>query len=293
MNGSASIRELLRECPALRVLDHPKLRSAASRMVRGGQLIAPLPGIVTLPHRASDLECLAAAIRLWRPDAAITGVAAARLTYLPGPWVAPIEVLSLPARVATTLVKVVGGVPKPEWVLETAACRVTHPAFTAAWLADRDNGSAIDEGLRSRAFTLSDLSAAMESLGQRPGNQVRRRVIHESRSNPWSAPERRAHAILHRHRVKGWKANYRVLVRGCTYFLDIAFPELRVAFEIDGWLFHHTPEQTLRDATRNSHLTLADWWVFRLGPGEVDDEWEFIAYINECLRVRRAAWAGR
>jgi very-short-patch-repair endonuclease len=50
------------------------------------------------------------------------------------------------------------------------------------------------------------------------------------------------------------------LTSGQAYVLDLAFPELRFALEVDGWAFHSTPDRFVRDRARKRAL-VADGWV--------------------------------
>jgi very-short-patch-repair endonuclease len=45
--------------------------------------------------------------------------------------------------------------------------------------------------------------------------------------------------------------------------VDIAFPRLRIAIEVDGWAFHHSQDRFQRDRTRQNHLVTLGWTVLR------------------------------
>lgn len=47
------------------------------------------------------------------------------------------------------------------------------------------------------------------------------------------------------------------------YRLDFAYPELRLAIEVDGWSAHFTPEKLRSDNRRTNALTRAGWTVLR------------------------------
>jgi very-short-patch-repair endonuclease len=50
------------------------------------------------------------------------------------------------------------------------------------------------------------------------------------------------------------------LTGGQEFFLDLAFPEVRFALEVDGWAFHSTRDRFVRDRARKRAL-VADGWV--------------------------------
>jgi len=72
----------------------------------------------------------------------------------------------------------------------------------------------------------------------RSGNGKRRRLLLESRREPWSRVEREAHALLVDEGITGWVANYPIWRFGVPYCIDVAFPDAMLAIEIDGWEFH-------------------------------------------------------
>lgn len=59
--------------------------------------------------------------------------------------------------------------------------------------------------------------------------------------------------------LTGWKANHPV----CGYVVDVAFPDQRLAIEVDGWAFHSDQATFQRDRTRQNRLSLNGWTVLR------------------------------
>lgn len=194
-----------------------------------------------MPERADDLAARLQAVGLWQPDAVITGSAAARLTFWPTLTVNEIEVAwhghSPQAPGYTFSQRRIA----PEHVVETGGARITTPALTAVDLCGSLGGDPIDTLLRSRMARIPDLWTALEEHRHRRGNHARRRLLIESRDEPWSAAERESHHLLHVHRIGGWTANYPVLIRGQRYFIDVAFVSARLAIEIDGRLHEDDP----------------------------------------------------
>jgi hypothetical protein len=51
--------------------------------------------------------------------------------------------------------------------------------------------------------------------------------------------------------------------------VDLAYPDLRLAIEIDGFRWHSSPERKRRDEQRQNRLVLAGWTVLRFSASEV------------------------
>lgn len=154
-------------------------------------------------------------------------------------------------RVPTDLVQRVGPV------------RVTTPALTALELASWDFTDPIDVALHSRQVTLASMYAALRATPQRAGNVDRRRVLLDSRAEPWSHAEREAHRLFRAHGITGWVANREVVVSGATYFLDMGFDRERSAVEIDGRRYHCEPDVFETDRARQNALVLDGWLILR------------------------------
>lgn len=48
---------------------------------------------------------------------------------------------------------------------------------------------------------------------------------------------------------------------GGLYRLDFAYPAIRFAIEVDGYTWHHSPEQVARDQTRRNRLRSQGWTI--------------------------------
>lgn len=53
--------------------------------------------------------------------------------------------------------------------------------------------------------------------------------------------------------------------------VDLAYPEQRIAIEVDGFRWHSSPEDKRRDEERQNALVLADWTVLRFSADDVRD----------------------
>ena len=83
--------------------------------------------------------------------------------------------------------------------------------------------------------------------------------------------------------ITGWKANYPV----GPYKIDVAFPELKIAIETDGWAFHSDPDAFRRDRKRQNYLILQGWRVLRF-------TWlDLVEYPQRVIAEIRAAISAR
>lgn len=124
-------------------------------------------------------------------------------------------------------------------------------------------GQAIDEALRRRAVTLTSLHHGLDLTPGRPGNDLRRVLLHDSRENPWSEFEREAHQLLRSEHLRGWRGNHFVRVGSQIFYPDVAFPGVKLCLEFDGQAFHRTLAELTRDARRQNALVLSGWTVLR------------------------------
>jgi very-short-patch-repair endonuclease len=243
--------------------DHPALANTVAWLVRQGKLVPVLPGIYAPPELARNVDLLMRAVSLRHPDAVVLGAAAARASFWPD---APLRTIDVAA--STRLARRQGyafsrrHIPA-ELVVERAGLRYTAPALTAIDLATFECADAIDIALRTRAATLGGMYEALRLTPNRAGNLQRLELLIDSRNEPWSAAERVAHRILRAAGLTGWKTNFPVFLEGRLYYIDIAFPHLRLAIEIDGRLHEEDEDLFESDRWRQNALVADGWRVLR------------------------------
>ena len=95
-----------------------------------------------------------------------------------------------------------------------------------------------------------------------------RDVLGEGRTD--SVLERRMRRLLRAHGFRPAPGVYPLVVKGrLVAMLDVAFPERRVAIEVDGFAHHATPEQLRADHARQNRIVAAGWTVLRIGQQEL------------------------
>lgn len=211
-----------------------------------------------------------AAVAHWDADAVILGAGAAKLTFWPDLRVGAVEV-SAPSRKAAAPGYLISRRRiDPDLVTDRPGLRCTIPALTALDLTVTHGGDPIDTVLRTRQATLPELRRVFSATGNRRGNLDRRQLLLDSRGEPWSFAERRAHRLLREAGISGWRANFPLRLPGLTYFLDIAFEALRLALEIDGRTYHG-PDTFDRERLRQNDIVLDGWRVLRFSADLVID----------------------
>jgi very-short-patch-repair endonuclease len=145
-------------------------------------------------------------------------------------------------------------------IFEARGLRVTGLALTVLEAsARRGGGPKIMDSALQRRVGLADLQRAHIRNRGRQGATAARRMLEAAAGGARSEAERLVIQLLRGARLGGWHANYRV----GAYLVDIAFPEQRVAIEIDGWAFHSDQEAFQKDRSRQNWLALHGWQVLR------------------------------
>jgi len=242
---------------------HPELADSLAYLVRRGRLRTLLPGVYAEAALAEvPLTRMRAAVA-WDANAVLTGTAAAHLTFWGDLQVGTVS-LAVRARRNPQPGFAFGkrNIP-PELIPRQHGLRCTVPALTAMDLCTTHGGNAIDAAPRSRSTTLSELHEALRLTPERRGNDERRRLLLDSRDDPWSPAEREAHRLFRAAGISGWVGNYPLPLLGVVYYLDIAFPAVQLAVEIDGRAYHSDAAAFERDRWRQNDLVLAGWRVLR------------------------------
>lgn len=264
--------------------DRPELSGAIDWLIRRGKLSAVLPGIYSMTEWRHEALIRMRASLLRHLDGVLIGTAAARVSYWPDAPLDRIEV-AVPHKVrAQPGFTFRQRVLSPSLVMERNGLRFTNPAPTALDLASEGCADGIDVALRTRTATLEGMHDALTSTANRSGNRLRLKLLLDSRHEPWSAAERRAHRLLRGSNITGWKGNLAVTVQDRLYYLDVGFRRIRLAPEIDGRIHHKDPDLFESDRIRQNALILNGWRVLRFTWRMLDER---PSYFIE--QVRRAA----
>lgn len=265
----ADIAAVLAERGVICPRHYPHLANRIEYAVATGRLATVLRGAYAEPTFASSAEARVAAATALFPNATFVRETAAHLTWWPELRLETVQVAG-PRPIRSKGFRFERRTIDAELRTWDGARFVTCPALTVLDLTDSLGGAAIDEALRRRATSLPELWNALALTRDRPGNGERARLLRESRDLPWSELERRAHVLLRSVHAKGWVTNHEVVAGGRRYYLDAAFPHVKLDLEFDGWAYHRSHESFIADRARDVDLTLAGWTVLRFTASTLD-----------------------
>ncbi|SER74666.1 Very-short-patch-repair endonuclease [Propionibacterium cyclohexanicum] len=261
----------------------PALRSAITRAAAAGELETIMPGVYVEAGASGDWRRRALAACVRHPDATVTGRAAAALSFWPGCQVGDVEVSRRTRTVETRGFSWLRRVVPSEWVVDRGGLRFAHPSWAAVELCSTMGGEPLDEALRA-GVKLDDLWEAHRHMGGRRGAPVRELLLRDSRDEPWSEGERACHHLLRSHHIIGWRTNVRV----DGYYIDVAWKELKVGLEIDGYRFHSDRAAFEADRIRDQRLQARGWIIMHVTWRQcVESPEETVQLLKRVLRARR------
>lgn len=143
----------------------------------------------------------------------------------------------------------------------------------------------IDAAKQSRLVKQDDLRRAHRRHPGCWGSATMATLLTRTGDGAHSELERLAVGALRRAGITGFHPNLTVrLAGGSTAEIDIAFPERRLAIELDGFAFHSRPAAFRRDLRRLNALMAAGWTVRRFTWDDLLGDAEgFIAVVLELL----------
>jgi very-short-patch-repair endonuclease len=181
--------------------------------------------------------------------------------------------------------------PEDRVVVDGVAVTKKAPAVLAA-VATLDTAAGarlMDHVLQRGTVELEALRRAHRRTTGRHGATRCAELLRLAAGGARSQAERLAHQALTGAAITGWCADRPVWLPGYGQaLLDLAFDELRVLVEIDGWAYHRDLRSFLRDADRQNALVLQGWVVIRTNWYELTENvGQFLAHVLEALTDRR------
>lgn len=284
------IQAMLAKDGVIALRDHPHLIGSIRWLVRRGDLQTVLPGVYAPRDAAGTFDTRVRAVMAWDSDAVLTAETAARVSFWRNIRVPIVRCALKHHRQPQRGFQFSRRQVPAELVVSRTGLRYSSPALTALDLCDVLGGDAIDEALRTRATTLEHLHRALELTSGRIGNAERRRLLLDSKDEPWSASERQFHRLLRAAGITAWKANRPFMLGGSLFFIDVAFRHVKLAIEIDGRLYHTESEAFENDRWRQNLLVLNGWCVLRFTSVMLEERPEEVtAMVREALRMLGAA----
>ncbi|MEJ2890186.1 endonuclease domain-containing protein [Actinomycetospora aeridis] len=138
--------------------------------------------------------------------------------------------------------------------------RVPLTVLDAAVALRADGARFLDRALQQHV-DLDELRAAQSRTLGRWGSRAAGRLLAHAADRAASEAERRMIGLPRAAGLTGWSVNLEVrLTDGRRALIDIAFPGVRLAVEVDGWAHHEDVDRFVDDRARKRAL-VADGWV--------------------------------
>jgi hypothetical protein len=159
-------------------------------------------------------------------------------------------------------------------------------------LSSAQLGRMADHAMRDGALRLEDLRKSVAGLPPAPGRHPKRieRVLQRRLTgyDPGdSGLEMRFLRAIVGAGLPEPVQQHPVSVGGRQYRIDLAYPEHKVAIEIDGWEYHRSRSAFDDDRTRANDLVVAGWHVLRFTSGTTDAQ--AAATVAAALSQKRSA----
>jgi hypothetical protein len=148
-------------------------------------------------------------------------------------------------------------------VVDGVAVTKKAPAVLAAVATlDPDAGARLlDHVLQRRAVELEALERAHRRSTGRRGAARCAALLRLARGGARSQAKRLAHRALTADGITGWCADREVWLPGYGHaLLDLAFDELKVLVEIDGWAYHQDPRRSCATPTGRTRWCCRAGW---------------------------------
>lgn len=184
-------------------------------------------------------------------------------------------------------------------VTTVAGIPVTTPARTVVDLGavapDFLVATALEQLLVRRLLTVAEASAMVEEVGRQGRNGVGvLRAVLERRALGDEVGDSGLEAVMAQLLVDAGLPlpvfQYELVVGGVLRRLDFAFPDLRIAIEVDGFERHTGSAVFEDDRVRGNALELAGWLVLRFTMRQILDHPGYVAAaVARAIRARTAA----
>jgi REase_MTES_1575/Transcriptional regulator, AbiEi antitoxin len=162
----------------------------------------------------------------------------------------------------------------------------------SGWFSVAQLGRMTDRALRKGTLRLNDLRKCVAGLSPARGRhptrieRVLRRRLAGYEPGDSDLEMRFARAIVAGGLPEPVQ-QYRVIIGHRRYRIDLAYPELRIAIEIDGWEYHRTRTAFDKDRARANDLVVAGWHVLRFTSRMTDAQ--TIEIVRAALSQERSA----
>jgi hypothetical protein len=277
--------------------------SSVSRWLTDGDLVLAHPGVLALPGRAQEWDVRARAATLWARGPLSHTSALVHLGLIPRD-ARPIHVTvpadrwprgsdgvvahrtTLPMQVDHRDPPVLGLARSLVDAWAWASSTRLNPRAAADMVAVRH---ALIGAVRDQRVATDDVRAQSDAQRIHAGRVALRQLLDLVAAGCQSELE--VFGVLHVLAISGMPAcvqQHPVALPGLRLHLDAAWPDLRVAVELDGHRFHSSRADRERDMRRDTTLTAAGWVVLRFSYARLTTDPEGCRREIELVLRRRA-----
>lgn len=167
-------------------------------------------------------------------------------------------------------------------ITEVGGLAVTGKPLSVLEVAD---AKVMDRALQRGDVTLDDLAASLDRNAGARGVRAARAVFEIASGDTESEAERMFADLLVLHEITGW--NTQLIFHG--WRIDFAFPEIRLAVEINGWAYHRSRQRWMSDQDKSNALNAAGWSVLNFSWHHLHDDPEgVVTLLAEAIGARAA-----
>jgi hypothetical protein len=281
-------------------------RRRVERFLESGLLVRLHAGVFRIRGAPETYEQrLVAACLAIGPEAAASHRAAAMLHGLLSYRERPVEVTTTRVRSPEREGVVVHRLADlgPRWVTTVNGVRVTTVARTlvdlGAVASPRTVEAAFDKATGRKLVTYRDVRDAMVAVARqgRRGVGTIRPLVQDriGRALPAGVFEARMTSLFRNHGLGSAEPEYTVTDEhgGFIAVVDFAYPDRRLAIEVDGYEFHSAPKAIRHGNTRDRLLAAEEWQTLHFDWHEVDRQQHRVAAEIHRVRSARPVFSAR
>jgi very-short-patch-repair endonuclease len=135
----------------------------------------------------------------------------------------------------------------------------------------------LDRSIQQGWLDPLDIRRSLRAGIGRTGNVQLRELLAGIEPGADAESERVLHRLLRRSGLTGWVAQYRLRLRHRTVYVDVGFPEHRLAIEVDGRRYHDEASDRFEDdRVRQNELIMTGWRVLRFTWRQLNDHPDWV-----------------
>lgn len=287
-------------CDILQLVSHDHL----DRAIRRGELVRVLPRVMTWAGRQNSVEVRTrAALAFAGPDALLSHATAAQRWNMTLPDSSGEHVhvaIPRPRQNRTTGFVVVHRLNEADAAVAPMMRRglpVTDPvrSLVASWaiLDTAERRDVVIDAVRQRIVSGTSILDATAEWSQLRGRRELRQLAADLAAGAQSELEIFGlHKVFEHPSLPRPRRQFPVLAGGRRYFLDLAYPDIRLGIELDGAAHHSARADRERDLRRDAQLAVEGWHIVRITYRRLTSDPEAVRReLVQIIATRRALFS--